>query len=492
MVSLAGGWLIRCALRYLIEPDSRWWKQCVLFFSCWILNTTIIYVGDVVNILAALPCFLLAVFLCCRGSLWKKATLGMMYSCTLFSFNAIRDNFLHSLVEYLLNHTRLSGHLPRTDLYMGHGKSPADILLLHRGNPSAAFLLLGNTTPLHTQFLQVFNAFSSLLFAILLYAGIRKFAPDRDYTLPDRLWRLLLLLTATPFGIVLSIVLFFDDSSADALFSLTGSLKYVILLAFTLLAFVSLLWCICVLARQQKLEQQSMLAETNRKYYESMKQQHFEIRRLKHDLANHLQTLAALSEEQRDSYLQNLSRLPAALEPLSYCGDATVNAVLSVKKAAMDRCGISPEISADIPGELPFDKVDICALYANALDNAMEACMKLDASARVVNVKSRARKGLFCLEVSNPVPLDIRTTEIRTDQCSGAPPAHNSKRHGDSPIPKLSLFPSTTKKDKANHGFGLKGMEEIVSRYHGHMELSTRDGIFELFLYLPLDPDILS
>lgn len=440
VMSLAGGWLIRCALQCLIETDSRWWRQCVLFFSCWILNTTIIYVGDMVNILAALPCFLLAVFLCCRGSLWKRATLGMMYACTLFSFNAIRDNFLHSIVEYLLNHSSLF-------------EDPAD------------FLIPGRVMPLHTQYLQIYNAVSSLLFTALLYAGIRKFAPDRGYTLPDRLWRLLLLLTATPLGIVLSIVLLFDDSGSDALFSPTGSLKYVILLVFTLLAFVSLLWCICVLARQQKLEQQNMLAETNRKYYESMEQQHFEIRRLKHDLANHLQTLTALPEEQRDSYLQDLSRLPAALEPLSYCGDATVNAVLSVKKAAMDRCGISLNISTDIPGELPFDKVDVCALYANALDNAMEACMKLDAAERMVSLKSRAQKGLFCLEVSNPVPSDIQM----------APGA-------DTPL----LFPSTTKKDKANHGFGLKGMDEIVSRYQGHMELCAREGLFELFLYLPL------
>ena len=446
VLSLTNGWLVRCALQYLIKTDSRWWKQCVLFFSCWILDTSIIYVGDIFNILTVLPCFLRAVFLCCMGSPWKKTAVAMMYACTLFSFNAIRDNFLHAFVEYLLNHS-FSKHMAHADLTMRQGGSPG------------AIIILNDAMPLHTQYLQVFNAVSGFLFAALLYAGIRHFAPDRDYSLSDRLWRLLLLLTATPFGIVLSIVLLFHDNSADALFSLTGSLKYVILLAFTLLAFVSLLWCVCVLARQQKLEQRSMLAETSRKYYKSMEQQHFEIRRLKHDLANHLQTLSALPEEQRDSYIRNLSRLPAAMEPLSYCGDATVNAVLSVKKAAMDRCGIPLEISTDIPGELPFDKVDVCSLYANALDNAMEACLKMDAEKRAVSIKSRARKGLFCLAVSNPLLGDDRM-------------------HG---------FPSTTKEDKANHGFGLKGMEEIVSRYHGSMELNTRDGMFELFLYLPLE-----
>ena len=30
--------------------------------------------------------------------------------------------------------------------------------------------------------------------------------------------------------------------------------------------------------------------------------------------------------------------------------------------------------------------------------------------------------------------------------------------------------------DKENHGFGLKTMQEIVERYHGELELKTKDG----------------
>lgn len=446
VISLVSGRLIMGALKYLVETDSRWWKQCVLFFSCWLLDTAIIYVGDPFNILAVLPCFLSAVFLCCRGSLWKRGTVGLMYSCTFFSYNAIRDNFLHVLVAYVLEIFPPPRFMAYSDLYTYSGIYSSTSVI--------------HMTELHTQYLQIFITISSFLFAVLLHLFIRKFAPDKDYTLPDRLWRLLLLLTATPFGVVLNTVLLFDNKDADALFSLKGSFKYAILLIFTLLSFVSLLWCICVLARQQKLERLSMLSETNRKYYEAMEQQHFEVRRLKHDLANHLQILAALPEDRRDSYIRNLSSLPAAAESLSYCGDTTVNAVLSVKKAAMDRCGIRGEISADIPNELPFDRIDVCALYANALDNAMEACLKLEQPKRVIVVKSKAKKGLFCLEVTNPVPNDTRLP-------------HNQ-------------LPTTTKKDKANHGLGLKGMEEIVSRYHGGMELNTQDDTFKLFLYLPL------
>lgn len=58
----------------------------------------------------------------------------------------------------------------------------------------------------------------------------------------------------------------------------------------------------------------------------------------------------------------------------------------------------------DIPKELPYEKVDICALFANAIDNAAEACVKLEKKERKIVLKSKAKKGLFCMTVTNPAP----------------------------------------------------------------------------------------
>ncbi|MBD5523417.1 MAG: sensor histidine kinase [Lachnospiraceae bacterium] len=228
------------------------------------------------------------------------------------------------------------------------------------------------------------------------------------------------------------------------------------------------------------MEQQNMFMEINRKYYEAMEQQHFEIRRLKHDLANHLQVLSALPEKQRDAYLENLTENTAFTQSLSYCGDPTVNAVLTVKKNQMERYGIRMESEIDIPAKLPFDRTDICALYANALDNAVEACMKLEENKRVITLKSKAQKGLFCLEVSNPVLNSSENTHEHM------PP--DSAKHDfiKSNLTKSYLIPQTSKSDKANHGFGLKGIKEIAERYHGSLELQSANGIFDLFLYIPL------
>ena len=431
-VLLLSGWLVMHAMSYLIPVSAKKLPRLFLFFGCLLLCSMTIFIGDPFNILATTPVFLIIVVFTCNGALWQRITIGLMFSSTILSFNALRDNYIHDLL------------FSKTWTQYGHG------YLI-----SCTFILP---------------------FSLILYLCTRKFAPDKDYTLSDSMWHLLFLLTIIPLGIVLSIVTLFRPSGFY--FDIFLHREYAFLLLIALLAFISLFWCVTVLARQRKLEQQNTFAEINRRYYESMEQQHFEIRRLKHDLANHIQVLSALPEEKRAPYAKELSGNAALSQSFTCCGDPTVNAVLTVKKGVMERCSIRLNAEIDIPSPLPYDRTDICALYANALDNAMEACMKLDETYREIFLKSKAGKGLFCLEISNPAPVLENGT-----------PAYKPKKGAASVSGKISehgpLLP-TSKPDKTNHGFGLQSMQEIVKRFHGNLEIKIENGIFDLFLYLPL------
>jgi len=420
------------ALESLITIRTQRRKRFLLYVNCWLLSNIPILISDMINLPTVMASFFISVLYTCEGSIWKKITISSLYTNTFFSFNALRDNFFKPYF------------FPR--LY--------DYVIV----PDRTGVL---------QKCQLFTVVISFLFALLLSTGIKKFALEKNYTLPDSLWKLLMLLTATPFGTILCIVLLYNGETVISFYRLRHQNLFLLLFTITLLSFISLLWCIRVLARQQALERQNSLMETNRKYYKAMEQQHFEIRRLKHDLANHIQALSVLPADKQADYLRHLEGMTAGIQPLSYCGDATVNAVLSVKKAVMERYGIRSQISIDIPAELPFDKPDICALYANAIDNAIEACRKLEQDCRTIHIQGKTQKGLFCLRVRNPAAP------------SGTEPAPVTPRRFKEVLP-------TSKPDKSSHGFGLKSMQEIVSRYHGEMELQTADGMFEVFLYLPL------
>lgn len=448
------GWLVIHAMSHLLKISEKRFRHLLLFFGCSLLCSTVIFIGDPYNILAITPVFLAIVLFTCEGSFWQKTAIALMFSSTIISFSALRDNYIHDLIFP----AESDGFAV---IFFGNSNT---------GNlPTEAWIQSG--LGYHVSYL------FTLPFALILFLYTRKNAPDKEYSLSDSMWRLLLFLTVIPFGIVLDVVVLFPINEYETI-NLRIHIEYVVLLLITLLAFISLLWCVTVLAKQRKLEQQGMFAEINRKYYEAMEQQHFEVRRLKHDLANHIQILSALPEEKRAAYAAELSGNTALSHSFAYCSDSTVNAVLTVKKSAMDRCHIRLKVEIDIPSPLPYDRTDLCALYANALDNAMEACMKLDEAQREIILKSKARKGVFCLEISNPVPDAGKNSSVnQTKKRAGS---LSEKRLEHSP-----LLP-TSKPDKENHGFGLKSIHEIVIRYHGRLEIKTENGFFDLFLYLPL------
>lgn len=382
----------------LLKVKRKWWAKAVLFVITCLISGMIIYISDWGNLPLTFLIFMAGIMVSSEGSLTEKMTIGLMISSTIFSGNAIIDNFLTMHID---------------------GKSEFRLLM-----------------------------------AILLYLEIRVFAPVRKSDLSPSMWKLLLLLTATPIGIVLSVILL---SEYQTNFMENKNLYFTLLL-IALFSFAGLLWTFTMLSKQRSLEQQIMYEEINRKYYDAMKQQHFEIRRLKHDMANHLHTLSALPSDRKDVYIQELLENDAVTKALIYCGDPTVNAVLTVKEEKMKKDNIHFNAKVEIPGELPLNKADVCALFVNALDNAIEACNNISDESRYIILESHWQKGMFVLSMKNP------TTNIVVD--------------GNIPI--------TTKLDVKNHGIGLASIQEIVKQQNGNIQIKTEGNLFDLFLYFPV------
>ena len=290
------------------------WRLALLA-ACGVMGGMVIFISDWDNIIPTFLIFLTAILICCSGSLMKRMTIGLMLASTVFSFNVLVDNW-------------------------GTG-------------------------------IDVWTYTGRFLFGLGLYLVIRKFAPERDFELSPALWKLFFALTLPPVGIVFSLVLLTDYSSEKAV------LQQFLLMLLALFSFAGLMGTMVVLAKQQKMKEDALLAAQNVQYYQTMEKQHFEVRRLKHDMANHLQAALGLPENQREKYLRELLKAPVFSQTLKYCGDNTVNIILSAKAAAMEQKNIEFHVLADIPEELPMEKPDISAVLGNALDNAIEAVEKL-------------------------------------------------------------------------------------------------------------------
>lgn len=410
-LGVLASYVIYCSLGRLLVRRKSQWRRILLCGGCYILCTGIIYIGDIVNLPPTLLVFICCVYVCTDGSRWKRGTMGLMVASTVLAYNAFLDSCFFYFFPGLWDYSR--GGM-------------------------------------------------RLVFAILLYIGIRRNQMEPDFELSLPLWKLMFMLTCIPLSIVFSLVCFRSPYSINmGTMIADGAL---LLVAF--ISFIGLFRALLVLNRQQHLEQENLLARHNRRYYEEMEAQQFEIRRLKHDLGNHLQALLALTEERRTSYIEELINHSSFTQILNYSADATVNAVLTSKESLIRHKQIGFHAVVDIQEELPFDKADICAVLSNALDNAMEACeclreaqrgQKAERTEYEISFTARFAKGLLAVSVKNP--------------CKGAD------------VKSKSLC--TTKKDAANHGYGLRSIREAVKKYGGNMETEQKEGWFTLFLYIP-------
>lgn len=426
---------IYLSLSCLIQFKDKRRYKALLLFGCWIVSTAIIFIGDWVNMTYAMLFFLAAVWVSCIGSKLKKFTLGMMFSCTIFAFNALSDNCIAFIA-----------HNYGMDSFYG-------------------------------------NMYSAgrLFFAVFLYLSLRFRKTDRSFELSAPLWRLMLSLSLAPLGIMLSLILLRASDYSIQLLNQT-LLADTALFLVVMLSFAGLLRALTVLEKQQQLELESALIRQNKSYYEAMETQQFEIRRLRHDMTNHLQTLLVLPPQQRDDYIREMLDTPALVQVFSWCADPTVNAVLTTKEILMRQNKISFSAKAAIDKALPFEKSDICAIFANALDNAAEACMHLEESLRSVRLEAKSGKGILAVNISNS--CQRASTPPQSAEKNSA--VKHLSLHARKPTEIIRL-PETTKKDSKNHGLGLLSIQSIVKKYGGSMEIRQEEEMFHLFLYLPMD-----
>ena len=291
-----------------------------------------------------------------------------------------------------------------------------------------------------------------------LWLLLRRRLPREPVTLSRRLWKLVLGLAAMPLCALIAVVLLtFRRYESVEVYAVAMN-QGMVVLPFALLTSLVLLLAILILADHERLEQAGRLAGLREVYYQGLRQQETQVRRLRHDLRNHLTAVRGLLEQGDEQgairYLDQMAGSPALRGTRRLCENEAANAVLTAKAEAMEREETVADFAVSLPRDLPVADVDLCALLGNALDNALEGTR--GGTARRITVRCKADKGLFMLRVENTLGGEVK--------------------------PDLA----TTKADKAAHGFGIPGMREIAERYGGTLDAGVRDDRFELVVCLPL------
>lgn len=202
-------------------------------------------------------------------------------------------------------------------------------------------------------------------------------------------------------------------------------------------------------------------AELERLHYKSMEDMTTEYRAYVHELEQSLRTLRQLWKNSED---ETADQLEASVKQLRQCcrrklyhTDPIVNAILTEKEKVCREQQLKYEVS--IAAGISFDfieDIDKISIFSNVMDNAVEAAAQTEHGFVRVSLHM-GNKALFMLKVENSCSPDIR--EI----------------HGHY---------LTTKPDKKNHGFGIRKMKQIVSKYNGFLDLHQESGVFSASMIL--------
>ncbi len=194
-----------------------------------------------------------------------------------------------------------------------------------------------------------------------------------------------------------------------------------------------------------------------RNYQDSLELIQMKYHDLKHQIAG---LRAETEEEKRRGWIDAMEQEVTAFETLNRTGNQVLDTILAAKVFQCRKNKI--EITCVADGEkLGFMHVtDICSIFGNALDNAIEHVIMIsDKEKRLIHISVSAKKNFVFIKIENYCEKEIVRNERR--------------------------LITTTKADKENHGFGLRSIYTTVEKYGGSVDFGQKDNWFELKILIP-------
>ncbi len=193
--------------------------------------------------------------------------------------------------------------------------------------------------------------------------------------------------------------------------------------------------------------------DEQRKYNELIAENEKTLKKQRHDLHHHLIAIRELAEsgnEKLNDYLDTLSKnIPSA--HISYCENKAVSAILSHYAAICKAENIEFNAKLIIP-EMTKTSVssDLSIIFGNLLENAIEACRKIDSDKRFIRIGSDLSHDMLVITMDNSYDGNFLSVDGR--------------------------FRSTKRED---FGIGLSSIQSVARKYNGDSRFEDKDGYFQ-------------
>ena len=130
-------------------------------------------------------------------------------------------------------------------------------------------------------------------------------------------------------------------------------------------------------ARNHRLHIEKHILSLQAKQYKTLRDQIHKTRQLRHDLRQHLMVISAhLQKQDLDALREYLSSYKSQLPdmPTLYCKNYTVDTVVRYYIEQALEAGVACKVELNLPEKMFINDPDLCVLFGNLLENALEAC----------------------------------------------------------------------------------------------------------------------
>ena len=215
-----------------------------------------------------------------------------------------------------------------------------------------------------------------------------------------------------------------------------------------------------VVSLDSKVKATSLELSMQKVYYERLQSHIDEVKKAKHDLRHHLtviQSYIDLDDKERvKTYLNEYVRSFPADEEILFCKNFAVNSIVRYYTDAARNEGINIEAQLYLTENTGISDSDLCIIFGNCIENAIEACRRLE-DGKFIKISSKIAGKMLTITIDNSFDGIIKENGI--------------------------AFWSLKRESE---GIGISSVKAVVEKYGGTARFEPNDNIFQVSVLLRL------
>ncbi len=211
-----------------------------------------------------------------------------------------------------------------------------------------------------------------------------------------------------------------------------------------------------------KLELVNEKLDMQYKYYLMVKESQEKMKQVYHDMNNHMENIRSLknSSEDVNEYINNIEDEVKNNKNIYNTGNALLDIILYEKSKECIKNNIDFNVGIDFSKCEFIDMIDISSIFSNLIDNAIEACNKIDDNniEKYITIKGTFIKSYYVVRCENS---KINKVIIKNNKIL------------------------TSKKDKFLHGIGVDSIKSSIKKYNGELKIKNSEFKFITSIHIP-------